>query len=302
MSSTATERRLTALAYICLLMVGINGGWTGPFIPEISRTLRVPIDHAGLIISASAFGYFVALIAAGAVSHRWSAHHLLIVSMVLFALGLFGLALAPILPVLLLGGMTIGLGNGAIDVAANAVIVDLNRDRLASALNYLHVLFGVGALMGPIIVAFALARVIPYWWVFGAGAIGSALVGISLARTPAIEVRVPAESGGGFMTLLARPIIWALFGVLFLYVGGEAGVGAWLFLYLRTAGALGPAIASSGVSVYWLGLIAGRIMGGRIAHRIAAREMTILGSAISATVRWLRSNDISVRELHPLYK
>jgi len=281
-SSTATERRLTALAYICLLMVGINGGWTGPFIPEISRTLRVPIDHAGLIISASAFGYFVALIAAGAVSHRWSAHHLLIVSMVLFALGLFGLALAPILPVLLLGGMIIGLGNGAIDVAANAVIVDLNRDRLASALNYLHVLFGVGALMGPIIVAFALARVIPYWWVFGAGAIGSALVGISLARTPAIEVRVPAESGGGFMTLLARPIIWALFGVLFLYVGGEAGVGAWLFLYLRTAGALGPAIASSGVSVYWLGLIAGRIMGGRIAHRIAAREMTILGSAISA--------------------
>ncbi|HLX36485.1 MAG TPA: MFS transporter, partial [Candidatus Binataceae bacterium] len=246
MSSTALERRLTALAYLCLLIVGINGGWTGPFLPEIARTLRVPIDHAGLVISASAFGYFVALIAAGAMSHRWSARHLLVASMVLFALGLLGLALTPILTVLLGSAMLIGLGNGAIDVAANAVIVDLNRDRLASALNYLHVLFGIGALMGPIIVAFALASRIPYWWVFGAGAIGCAIVGLALARTTAIEVRVPEESGGGFMALLARPITWVLFGMLLLYVGGEAGVGAWLFLYLRTAGALGPAIASSG--------------------------------------------------------
>ena len=69
--------------------------------------------------------------------------------------------------------MLIGLGNGSIDIAANVLIVDLNRDRLAAALNYLHVLFGVGALMGPIIVGFALARLIPYWWVFCAGAAAS---------------------------------------------------------------------------------------------------------------------------------
>jgi len=278
----SNERRLTGLAYACLLIVGINGGWTGPFLPEISSTLHVSIDHAGLVISATAAGYFVALLISGAVSHRFSAQHLLIAAMIFFAAGLFGLAFASALPMLTCAGVTIGLGNGAIDVAANALIVDLNRDRLAAALNYLHVLFGVGALMGPIIVAFALARAIPYWWVFGPGAVGCAAVAIALAGSPAIEVRVPAESGGGAMPLLARPIIWVLGGVLFLYVGGEAGVGAWLFLYLRTAGALGPAVASSGVSLYWLGLIAGRMTGGRLAHRIAARELTILAGAVSA--------------------
>ena len=276
------ERRLTGLAYACLLIVGIHVGWIGPFLPEISRVIHLSIDRAGLIISVTSAGYFVALIVAGSLSHRWSAQTILIAAMILFACGLCGLAVAPILPMLLCGGVLIGLGNGAIDVAANALIVDLNRDRLAAALNYLHVLFGVGALMGPIIVAFALARTIPYWRVFGPGAMACAIVAIALAITPAIEVRVPPEPGAGFMPLLARPMIWVIGGVLFLYVGGETGIGAWLFLYLRTAGALGATIASSGVSLYWLGLIAGRVAGGRMAHRIAPRELSMLAGALSA--------------------
>ena len=254
----------------------------GPFLPEISRLVVVSIDSAGLIISATSAGYFIALIAAGAMSHRHSAQTILIVAMGLFAAGLAGLAAAPGLPALLCGGAVIGLANGAIDVAANALIVDLNRDRLASALNYLHVLFGVGALMGPLIVAAALGSQISYRWVFATGAVFCAAMALALIATPAIEVKVPQISEHRLMHLLARPIIWVIAGVLFLYVGGETGVGAWLFLYLRTAAAAGATIASSGVSLYWLGLIAGRVMGGRIAHRIAARELTILGSAISA--------------------
>jgi fucose permease len=277
----SNERRLTGLAYACLLIVGINGGWIGPFLPEISSTLHVSIDNAGLVISATAAGYFAALIIAGALSHRLSAQPILIVAMALFTAGLLGLALAPGLPMLLGAGATVGLGNGAIDVAANALIVDLNRERLAAALNYLHVLFGVGALMGPIIVAFALARAIPYWWVFGPGALGCATVASALAVTGAVEVRVPPEARG-FLPLLSRPIIWVIGAMLFLYVGGEAGVGAWLFLYLRAAAGLAPSVAASGVGVYWLGLVAGRVAGGRLANRIAPRELTIISSAVSS--------------------
>jgi MFS transporter, FHS family, glucose/mannose:H+ symporter len=276
------ERRLTGLAYACLLIVGIHAGWMGPFLPEIARVVHLSIDRAGLIISATFTGYFVALICAGALSHRWSAQTILISAMVLFAAGMCGLAAAPRLPMLLCAGGLIGLGNGAIDVAANALVVDLNRDRLAAALNYLHVLFGIGALIGPVIVAFALARTIPYWWIFGFGAVACALVAVALVSSPAIEVRVAPEAGGGFIPLLARPLIWVIGGVLFLYVGGETGIGTWLFLYLRTAARLGATIASSGVSLYWLGLIAGRIIGGRLAHRIGPRELTMLAGTVSA--------------------
>jgi len=278
----SSDRRLIALAYACLLMVGINVGWIGPFLPEISRVLSVAIDRAGLVVNVAAAGYFLALMAAGAMSHRLSAQTILIIAMALFAAGLAGLAAAPGWMALLGAGVLIGLANGAIDVAANALIVDLSRDHLASALNYLHVLFGVGALMGPLIVGGALASHILYRWVFAAGALACAAIGLALIVTPGIEVRVPQESSRGIGHLLVRPIVWIIAGVLFLYVGGETGVGEWLFLYLRIAANAGATIASSGVSFYWLGLIAGRITGGRIAHRIGARELTIVGSIVSA--------------------
>ncbi len=67
-----------------------------------------------------------------------------------------------------------------------------------------------------------------------------------------------------------------------MYVGAETGIGAWLFLYLRTDGALNVAFASWGVSLYWAGLILGRLSGGRLAHYFAPREFTMLAAAVSA--------------------
>lgn len=278
----SNERRLTGLAYACLLTVGIHAGWIGPFLAEISHTLRVPIDDAGLVVSAGATGYFVALLVAGALSHRFSAQAILIFAMALMAAGLLGLARAAGLPALLGAGVLIGIGNGSVDVAANALVVDLNRERTAAALNYLHVLFGVGALLGPLIVGLALAQAISYWWIFLAGALLSTLVAAGLAIAPEVAVRVPTTSGDGFLAMLAHPIVWVIGGVLFLYVGGEVGIGAWLFLYLRSAADLGATVASWGVSLYWLGLIVGRLSGGRLAHRIPAREITMLVASISA--------------------
>ena len=276
------EGTITRLAYSCLLMVGINSGWIGPFIPQISRVAHLPIERAGLIVSASAAGYFVSLLIAGEINQQLSAQKILVGAMVLFTAGLAGLAAAAGLAGVLCAGFLIGLSNGGIDIGANALIVELNRDRLASALNYLHVLFGVGALLGPLIVSAAFASRVPYWWVFGGGALVCAAIGFRLGVTPALEVRTEPMPGDGFILMLSRPLIWVVSAMMFLYVGAEVGIGAWLFLYLRTAGALGPMLASSGVSLYWLGLVCGRAFGGRLGHRIALPQFTMLASALSA--------------------
>ena len=283
---TNPERTITRLAYSCLLMVGINSGWIGPFIPQISHTAHLPIERAGLIVSASAAGYLISVLIAGEINQQLSAQKILVGAMVLFTAGLTGLAMAPGLAGLLCAGFLNGVANGGIDIGANALIVELNRERLASALNYLHVLFGIGALLGPLIVSAAFATRLPYWWVFGGGAMACAAIGFGMGVTPAIEVRTSPAFGdkdsNGFITMLSRPLIWAISGVMFLYVGAEIGIGAWLFLYLRMAGALGPMLASSGVSLYWTGLVCGRAFGGRLGHRIALPQFTMLASSLSA--------------------
>ena len=284
--SVSRERAITRLAYSCLLVVGINSGWTGPFIPEIARTLSVPIERAGLMVSAGAAGYFISLLIAGEIHQQMSAQKILVGAMAIFAAGLSGLAIAPDLAGLLGANFLIGLAGGGIDIGANALIVELNRERLASALNYLHVLFGVGALLGPLIVSAAFAGHVDYWWVFGGGAMACAAIAMGLRLTPAVAVQTElsagSEDGSGFLSMLARPLIWALSAVMFMYVGSELGIGAWLFLYLRTAGALSPMLASSGVSLYWLGLVCGRAFGGRIGHRMAIPRFTMLSAALSA--------------------
>ncbi len=276
------EGTITRLAYSCLLMVGIHSGWIGPFLPQISHAAHLPIERAGLIVSAAAAGYFISVLIAGEINQRLSAQKILVGAMAFFTAGLTGLAVAPGLAGLLCAGFLIGLANGGIDIGANALIAELNRERLASALNYLHVLFGVGALLGPLIVSVAFASRLPYWWVFGAGALVCAAIAFRLGVTPAIEVRTAPAPGDGFIPMLSHPLIWAISGVMFLYVGAEIGIGAWLFLYLRTAGALSPLLASSGVSLYWLGLVCGRAFGGRLGHRIALPQFTMLASALSA--------------------
>jgi fucose permease len=277
------EGTITRLAYSCLLMVGINGGWIGPFLPEISQTAHLPIERVGLIVSASASGSLISVLIAGEINQQLSAQKILIGAMALFTAGLAGLAASPGLTGLLCAGFLIGLANGGIDIGANALIVELNRERLASALNYLHVLFGVGALLGPLIVSAAFASRVPYWWVFGGGALVCAAIAFRLGVTTALEVRTAPTAGDGFIVMLSRPLIWVISGVMFLYVGAEIGIGAWLFLYLRMAGALGPLLASSGVALYWLGLVCGRAFGGRLGHRLAVPLFTMLASALSAT-------------------
>jgi MFS transporter, FHS family, glucose/mannose:H+ symporter len=281
------EGTITRLAYSCMLMVGINSGWIGPFLPEISQTAHLPIERVGLIVSASAAGSLISVLIAGEINQQLSAQKILVGAMALFTSGLAMLATAHGLAGLLSGGVLLGLANGGIDIGANALIVELNQERLASALNYLHVLFGVGALLGPLIVSAAFATRVPYWWVFGGGATACAAIAFRLGVTPAHEVRIAPTPGDGFIAMLSRPLIWIISGVMFLYVGAEIGIGAWLFLYLRMAGALGPLLASSGVSLYWLGLVCGRVFGGRLGHRIALPQFTMLASALSAAALML---------------
>jgi fucose permease len=276
-------RRVTWLAYSGILLEGIVVGWIGPLLPEIARVMGVPIDHAGLIVSAVSIGYFAALTIAGEASEKIGPQTTMSAAMLLVTAGFFGLAVAPILALMLASAFITGLGFGAVDVAGNAVVVELNRARLASALNYLHLMFGVGALLGPLIVGFALAAHVSYSILFALGAAVSATVTIALFATPPIarEIHLVNEAGG-FLPILRNPLAWIVATVLFLYVGAENGIGAWLFLFLHLKSALSETISSWGVSLYWGGLIAGRFAGARLAHRIAPRPFALMASILAA--------------------
>ena len=277
------ERRLTWLAYAAMAMLGVNVGWLGPFLAQISHTINASLDRTGLILSAIAAGYFIALPPAGEIGHRRGPHFLLTLTMGLGTIGLLLLAMAPTLTSCMWAAAVIGFGQCGIDVASNALVADLNRDRLAATLNYLHMMFGVGATLGPAIDGFALANHIGYGPTFIGGAVVSAAIGAALWMTPRVEFARAIENNQNLRGLLVHPLIWAISAVLFLYVGAEVGIGAWLYSYLRHAAVpLAIPTASAAVSVYWAGLIVGRLLSGAIAHSISAPRLAAIGLAASS--------------------
>lgn len=270
------------LAFAAMLVQGLNAGWIGPFLPSIARTLDTSIDRSGLIMSALATGYLAALIAGGEVVSRGTPRQMLAGAMGLVAAGLTGVAFAPRLLWLLIAATAIGVGQGAIDIATNALVADLNRDSLGSALNYLHMMFGVGALLGPVIAGFAIAASISYSATYALFAIAMAALAVALVLMPGHHASEAVGEPIGGIALLGQPLIWMLAAILFFYVGAETGIGAWLYSYLRGTSTLAAAVAAWAVSLYWSGLVAGRFLGGYFAHRTSPRAMSIAGAALSA--------------------
>jgi fucose permease len=73
--------------------------------------------------------------------------------------------------------------------------------------------------------------------------------------------------------------------MLGVYVGTEVGIGGWLTKYMVTVREVTLTYAGNALSVYWLGLAAGRLVLSMLSHRI--REETLLvGLTLSASVAW----------------
>ncbi len=128
-----------------------------------------------------------------------------------------------------------------------------------------------------------MARGISYAITFASGAAVSVLIAPMIPAAPSAGARLALPEAVGTFSVLVHPLVRMIGLILFLYVGAEAGIGAWLFSYLRATSALSASVASWAVSLFWLGLIAGRMLGGALANRSSPKPMSILAATLCVT-------------------
>jgi fucose permease len=121
------------------------------------------------------------------------------------------------------------------------------------------------------------------------------LVLMLLSEAPSHNVIAPEDEG---RVLPGNPVAWFMGGVLFLYVGAEFGLGAWVSEYAKQttdASVFGAAALTSG---YWGALALGRVASTWYFER--QREPTALlllsvgGAGISALVLSLTTGNIAL--------
>ncbi len=269
----APERRnLLGAGSLIFLSIGALQAMYGPAFPAFLARYDVGIGAVGGVVGAHFLGSFVTIAASGVLLARFGYRPVLLAGTLALAAGASGVALSPAWGWTLASALLGGLGFGLLDVSTNLLFARGFGARSASALNLLNALFGLGAVLGPLLVGLlAPSLLLPF-------AIAAAVTLMAGVLVLGLRVPPPLETPAGLRGAPWAPLIG--FVVLyFVYVACEVGVSSWEPTYL--APALGEARAAFFTSVYWASLTVGRFVAAAIGSSVRPRDL-VLGASVLA--------------------
>jgi MFS family permease len=258
-----------------------------PRYPEIKTDLQLSNAVYGAAIAAFSGGALVAGLTAAALIRRYRSSRVAVAGTI--GIGLFvvvvGLATSPV--VLAAALFIAGASDAITDVAQNAHGLRVQRNYGRSIINSFHAVWAVGAILGGLMGAGAIALNIPRATHLAiAAAVFSAMVLIAypyLLRGPDHDdhpsARTAGLQGAGiavYATLVALVVI-AIAGATV-----EDAGSSWATLYLRDSlGAPGPVAAFGYVALVGF-MFVGRLIGDRLVDRFGERAVARAGGFIAA--------------------
>ncbi len=274
--SSNAGRTLTTLTYFAsLAVIGLIYGATAPTLQALATQTGVGLGAIGAILSARSLGYLIGASQLGRLIDRKGCHRVMaailigcavLLSLVPAAHSLWSLAL--------LVGL-IGFTLAGPDVGGNTLMLRLRGDRPGPYMNALHLFFGLGALIAPLLVAATRSEAsiaAPYRWL----ALVVAVIGVAFFFRPEPEVSVQtseaAEEPGVRRLLFLACIPFAL------YVGAEVGFSSWIFEFARATGTEGTATPIT--TTFWVAFTAFRFIGVLVALRVPPFRVMSISLAI----------------------
>lgn len=259
-----TNRGTLAVSFLVFVAMGTLGAALGPALPDLADRAGSTLAALGALFTATFGGTMLAQMLSGPLNDRLGQRPVLLTGLGLAALGTLGIVLSRSLWLTLGSGVVFGMGFGALDVSTNVLIAQTFADRSVPVLNLLHVFYGVGSVLGPAAVSAGLRL-----WDSSLPALG---LGIALLAIPVplvlrlapgpLSARLATSSQDDPGSFTYRvPLLWALGVLLLLYVGVEAGMGAWTTAYVDRSTALSVETAALITSGFWLALTVGRVAG-----------------------------------------
>jgi fucose permease len=284
--------------YLAFISLGLPDSMLGAAWPVMRQDYHAPLATAGLLSMTIAASTIVSSLASGTILKRFGTGKVTLVSCMMTAGALLGFAFSPSLVWLVIFAIPLGLGAGSVDTGLNSYVAAHYK---AHHMSWLHCFWGVGATLGPIIMAHFISG--QSIWKHGyltVAAIQFALVVILLFTLP-LWNRVSSHSNvassveqkdliGLEEEQLSEPrnplqikgVKLALATFLF-YCGVEATMGLWGSSFLVNVKELPAAEAAQWVSLFYAGITIGRIITGFITFKMSNRMLIRGGQIIALT-------------------
>lgn len=280
-----------ALIYLAFISLGLPDSLLGSSWPMMNVYFGVPIGHAGFVSIIISSCTIMSSLFSHRLIRRFGTGKIIVVSVAMTAVALMGFSLSPSFLWLLVFAIPLGIGAGAVDSGLNEFVAEHYE---AKHMNWLHCFWGVGAMLGPILVA-SLTQW-GYSWRSGYSSISMiqfALVGLLLFSLPmwkryeklSVEhmeqTQHTTAKHGLFTPLREKGAAFAMLA-FFLYTSMEASMMLWGASYLvKMKGSL-PESAAGWVSLFFLGITIGRMLSGFFSIKLS-NEFLIRMGAILAT-------------------
>jgi fucose permease len=298
----------TLLGLGAILVIALSAQVFPSFLTRIGGSAA----EQGLLLFSMFILYPASSVTAGIVADRVGKRAVLAAGLAAVAVPFALSAAVPDLRVRTLAVLLFGLGEGAVESQASALLSDLSPERERSMLNWSQVVFSAGAAGGPFLLAllFSLptgATLAAVLWTCAALCAALAAAFLLAARAqggrglpagreemggPALPdgLRLPGLRLAGLRQ--AGPGLGVLAAALFLYVAAEMGTASWLAKYGEIHLGLAPALAPVCLTAFWGGLSASRILAGSLSARVpdslllyGSLALTLAGQVFSFTVR-----------------
>ena len=274
-----SRRSITIASLIGYFLVGSIPIMLAPALPFLIRAFDLTLTSAGAVFVARSAGSFLGVLAGGVLSDRLGRKPVIVAGCLLQGLLMSLVAISPNWLIITAVFGLIGLAVGLINPSINAMIAEANSERRGAALNTLHGVYSVGAMVGPLVAGFLLASRFGWRAIFFGGSLVWTLYGLSLlfVKFPNAGPKTSGTARPAVrpLSLFLNPLFLLLFAVSFLYNGTATSLVSWINTYLDQVDF--PIILGAGmVSIFYLGLAVGRFACGVLSEKIGYARLILI--------------------------
>lgn len=274
---------LLALIYVSFISLGLPDSLLGSAWPQMQESLGVSLSLGGVISFLITASTILSSLVSHQVIQRFGTGAVTMCSVAMTALALFGFSLSNSFFALCLWAIPYGLGAGSVDAALNNFVALHCK---AKHMSWLHCFWGIGATGGPYIMGLCLSR--GMGWQAGYRTISFLQIALTLILLLSLPLWKKQElplSGGETVRpqtpqwgkLLKRPGVKAALTAFFFYSALELTTGLWGSSYMVAVRGISPETAAKWISLFYLGITAGRFFSGFLTLRFSDDAMVRLG-------------------------
>lgn len=272
---------LLALIYIAFISLGLPDSLLGSGWPVMHTELGVPVSFMGIISMVISGGTIISSLLSDRLTRKLETKNVTVISVLLTVVALFGFSLSNRFWMLIVFAVPYGLGAGAIDAALNNYVALHYK---AKHMSWLHCFWGVGTIVSPFIMGYALTN---HTWNGGYRIVGLIQLAISvllIVTLPVWKVNKTTDekvgkSVGLIGALKIKGVPFLLIG-FFAYCAAEATTMQWASTYFAEVKKIPAERAAALASLFYIGITAGRFISGFITDKLGDRKMILIGTAV----------------------